>query len=77
MKLVTPEIYAVCRSHYGRYVGGGRWSPPNRCDSCPLLEPCLAWSRASGHTLDELVEAHSTFIAESERILAAAPGGQP
>lgn len=72
MIAMSARARAVCREHFGRYVGGGRWSPPNRCDSCPLRDPCLAKGRAPAATLEQLDEACAAFDAAADLLLEAA-----
>lgn len=67
---MTSAILDVCRDHFGMSFGGGRWSPPNRCGSCPLRAPCLRWGSAPAHTVEQFAEARATFAAEAEEILA-------
>jgi hypothetical protein len=70
MKLPS-EILDVCREQFGTYGGGGRWSPPNRCDSCPLRTPCLANGHAPAHTIEQLEAARATFVAAANEIITA------
>lgn len=72
MSGIPDAIRDVCRAHYGAYVGGGRWSPPNRCLVCPLREPCVKWGSAPAHTEEQLAEARSVFVAEADALI---PGG--
>jgi hypothetical protein len=65
------RIDAVCRVHYGRYVGGGRWAPANRCDACPLRSPCMASGAAPAPTLEALQASRAQFRAEALAILAS------
>ena len=67
-------ITDICRAYFGRYVGAGRWSPPNRCDSCPLREPCMRKGATPARTLEELNEARAAFVAAAEAIIAGGAG---
>jgi hypothetical protein len=68
--VIPAPITAICRAHFGRYLGGGKWSPPNRCDSCPLRDPCMRKGAAPARTLEELAESRAAFVAAAEAIIA-------
>lgn len=72
LRPLPPAIAAVCRDYYGTYRGNDRWSPPNRCGSCPLHAPCVARGSAPARTFAELDASREAFIIEAQRIL----GGQ-
>lgn len=67
---VDTAVRATCAEFFGRYRGGGRWSPPNRCDACPLREPCYARGCAPARDHAQLDAAREVFRAAARRILA-------
>lgn len=70
---LSATITDVCRAYFGRYRGAGRWSPPNRCDKCPLRTPCVEFGRAPARSFAELDEARETFAVAATRLLAEFP----
>lgn len=69
----TERISAVCSAYFGAYRGAGRWSPPNRCDSCPLRAPCMTRGAAPARTDAELADNRRVFEGAAEAILAVIP----
>lgn len=65
---IPVEVAEVCRQWFGAYRSG-RWSPPNRCDSCPLRAPCMAWGIAPAHTQQQIAEARAVFVSASQKLL--------
>lgn len=64
-------IAAVCKEYFGVIQRGGKWSPPNRCDSCPLRTPCLAYGGKQHHNDEERREHRAVFEREAFAVLGA------
>lgn len=70
--MTRPRIAAivdVCHAHFGVYRRG-KWTTPNRCDSCPLREPCVEHGRTPGTSFEQLDASRDTFEAAALAILA-------
>lgn len=79
MKTSASDIAAigkVCAEHYGAYVGHGKWSPPNRCDSCPLRAPCFKRGATPAHSLDDMAAARDMFHREAADLINARASGK-
>jgi hypothetical protein len=65
-------ITDVCREYFGTHktVRGKKQLVDNRCDSCPLRQPCLKFGAAPARTFGELDASRETFAAEARELLA-------
>ena len=70
-QVMSASITAVCAAYFGTYdASRSRWSPPNRCDACPLRAPCLTWGRAPARIEEELDAARAVFVRDAEALLS-------
>lgn len=71
-KVPTPgAIKATCAEYFGKYIAKrGTWSPPNRCGSCPIANPCRAHGGRIARSNEELEDSRRTFHSEALVILA-------
>lgn len=68
-------ITDVCREFFGTYIAKrSTWSPPNRCDSCPIRTPCNAHGGRPARTFEELSTSRATFVREALVIIQPKPG---
>lgn len=73
MQPLPDAVRDTCRQFFGVYTTKRGWSPPNRCDSCPLSTPCKRHSAHQPRSIEDLADSRRTFIAESLQLL----GGKP
>lgn len=63
-------VRSACAEYFGRYDAKRRtWSPPNRCDACPIGVPCHAHGGRPARTIEELEESRATFVREALAVL--------
>jgi hypothetical protein len=64
-------ITDVCREHFGTHkiVRGKKQLVDNRCDSCPLRQPCLKFGAAPARSFAELDASREAFAVEAKAVL--------
>ena len=72
---LSPLIASTCRAYFGRNVvrAGRKQLVDNRCEKCPLREPCVTFCAAPARTFGELEQARETFASAAVELLGA-PG---
>ena len=61
---LSPSILATCRLYFGSNVRGRHVH--NRCDQCPIRQPCVEFGRAPARTMEELQAARDAFARDAE-----------